>query len=126
MVDGLSVLSPVLMLNSNEVVVVKCRPVSSKGFWWTSEEENNKAIGTDSSPDPSQPPLVDNAQISVTYSSVGSNPSNWRNSDSEFINFWVKEVLRKQLVEEQQTVEKSKTDHALIEEALRYGNVFYS
>ncbi|RVW96788.1 hypothetical protein CK203_026113 [Vitis vinifera] len=67
------------------------RQCLQRAFWWTSEEENNKAIGTDSSPDPSQPPLVDNAQISVTYSS---------------------------LVEEQQTVEKSKTDHALIEEAL--------
>ena len=76
MADGLSILSPVLMLNSNEVVVAKGRLVSSKGFWWASEEENNKAIGTDSSPDPSQPPLVDNAQISVTYSSVSFDPSN--------------------------------------------------
>ena len=52
MADGLSVSNPVLMLNSNEVVVAKGRLVSSKGFWWASEEENNKAIRMDSSPYP--------------------------------------------------------------------------
>ena len=38
----------------------------------------------------------------------------------------MKEGLRKQRAKEQQTVERSKTNHALIEEAMRYGNVLDS
>ena len=38
----------------------------------------------------------------------------------------MKEGLRKQQAEEQKTMERSKTDHALIEEAMRYGNVLDS
>ena len=36
------------------------------------------------------------------------------------------EGLRKQIAEEQQTVERSKTNHILIEKAMRYENVFAS
>ena len=62
--DGLSRLGPVVLLNSNEAIVVKDGPVSLKRFWWANEEENNKATGMDelnSSLSPSQPPLVDSA-----------------------------------------------------------------
>ena len=87
--DGLSRPGPVVLLHSNEAAVVKDRPVSLKDFWWANEEENNKATGTDkldSSPGPSQPPLVDNAQNSLAHSLVRPGPSNWSNSGLEFIN----------------------------------------
>ena len=61
-------------------------------------KRNNKATGTDdldSSPGPSQPPLVDSAQNGLAYSPVWSDPSNWSNLDLKFINLWVKEGLRK-------------------------------
>ena len=106
-------------------------PSSSKDFWWASEEENNMTIGIDdldgeSSPDPSQLLLVDRAQNVMAHSPAWSGPRNWSNSKSEFIKLWVTEGMRKQLVEEQQTVERSKTDQALVEEALRYGDDFVS
>lgn len=118
---------PVLTLN--EVVSTKDGLMSLKKSWQAIQEEINKAFGMDdlvSSLGLSQPLLVDNAQIGVTHSLIKSGPSNLRNLDSEFINFWVKEVLRKQLEEDQQTEEKLKTDHVLIEKALRYGNAFDS
>ena len=37
--DVLSKPGPVVMLNSNEARVAKDGPVSLKGFWWASEEE---------------------------------------------------------------------------------------
>ncbi|RVW32460.1 hypothetical protein CK203_081278 [Vitis vinifera] len=113
------------------VAVAEDVPSSSKDFWWASEEENNTTIGIDdldgeSSPDPSQLLLVDRAQNVMAHSPAWSGPRNWSNSKSEFIKLWVTEGMRKQLVEEQQTVERSKTDQALVEEALRYGDDFVS
>ena len=126
---GLSKSGLVANLNSKGVAVAEDGPTSLKGFWWASEEENNKATGIDDldgDPGPSQLPLVDSAQNDLAHSPAWSGPNNWSNSESEFIKLWVMEGLRKQLAEEQQIVERSKTDHALIEEAMRYGNVFAS
>ena len=80
----------------------------------------------ESSPGPSQLPLVDRAQNVMAHSPAWSGLRNCGNSKSEFIKLWVTEGMRKQLVEEQQTVERSKTDHALVEEALRYVDDFVS
>ena len=126
---GLSKSGLVANLNSKGVAVAEDGPTSLKGFWWASEEENNKATGIDDldgDPGPSQLPLVDSAQNDLAHSPAWSGPNNWSNSELEFIKLWVMEGLRKQLAEELQTVETSKTDHALIEEAMRYGNVFAS
>ena len=56
-------------------------PSSSKDFWWASEEENNTTIGIDdldgeSSPGPSQLPLVDRAQNVMAHSPAWSGPRN--------------------------------------------------
>ena len=128
---GLSKSGPVANLKSKGVTVAADGLVSLKDFWWAGEEENNTATGIedldgDSSPGPSQLPLVDSAQNDLAHSPAWSGPSNWSNPESKFIKLWVMEGLRKQIAEEQQTVESSKTDHILIEKAMRYENVFAS
>ena len=96
-------------------------PSSSKDAWWAGEEENTSSLGLvglegDPIVGPSQIHLVDIAQ------SNKARPSDWSNSESEFLNLWGTEVMRKQQVEDQQKA----TDHALVEEAMRYGNVLAS
>ena len=52
---------------------------------------------------------------------VWAGPSLLRGSDVESFSFWVKDGQRKQIEEELYSVERSRTDSALIEEASRYG-----
>ena len=53
-----------------------------------------------------------------------SSPSSLGCPDSDSTNFWVKDGLRKQIEAELHSKVRSLTDHALLEEVLRYGNVF--
>ena len=131
LVGGLSKSGPLADLKLKGVAVDEDGPSSSKDFWWAGEEENNTTIGIDdldgeSSPGPSQLPLVDRAQNVMAHSPAWSGLRNWGNSKLEFIKLWVTEGMRKQLVEEQQIVERSKTDQALVEEALKYVDDFVS
>ncbi|CBI29857.3 unnamed protein product, partial [Vitis vinifera] len=85
---GLSKSSPVANLKSKGVTVAEDGPVSLKDFWWAGEEENNTATGIedldgDSSPGPSQLPLVDSAQNDLAHSPAWSGPSNWRSCSSK-------------------------------------------
>ena len=62
------------------------------------------------------------AHIGVALPSVWSGLSLLRGPDTEISHFWVKDGVRKQIEEELQSEERSKTDLALIEEASRYGS----
>ena len=78
---GLSKSSPLADLKLKGVSVVEYGPSSSKDFWWVGEEENNTTIGIDdldgeSSPGPSQLPLVDRAQNVMAHSPAWSGPRN--------------------------------------------------
>ena len=78
---GLSKSSPLANLKLKGVSVVEYGPSSSKDFWWAGEEENNTTIGIDdldgeSSPGPSQLPLVDRAQNVMAHSPAWSGPRN--------------------------------------------------
>ena len=78
---GLSKSSPLANLKLKGVSVVEYGPSSSKDFWWVGEEENNTTIGIDdldgeSSPGPSQLPLVDRAQNVMAHSPAWSGPRN--------------------------------------------------
>ena len=61
------------------------------------------------------------AHIGVALPSVWFGPSLLRGPDAEISHFWVKNGLKKQIEEELQSEERSKTDLA-IEEASRYGS----
>ena len=66
LVGGLSKSGSLMDLKLKGVAVAEDGLSSSKDFWWASEEENNTTIGIDdldgeSSPGPSQLPLVDRA-----------------------------------------------------------------
>ena len=74
---------------------------------------------------PSQPSFESRAQGGGIPSSVMSGPSSLGCLDSESTNFWVKDGLRKQIEAELHSKVRSLTDHALLEEALRYGIVSY-
>ena len=52
---------------------------------------------------------------------VWAGPNHLRDPDAESFPFWEKDGRRKQIEEELYSVERSRTDNALIEEALRYG-----
>lgn len=52
---------------------------------------------------------------------VWAGPSHLRDPDVESFPFWEKDGQQKQIVEELYSVERSRTDNALIEEASRYG-----
>ena len=71
---------------------------------------------------PSQSLEENKAHIGVALPSVWSGPSLLRGPDAEISLFWVKDGLQKQIEEELQFEERSKTDIALIEEASRYGS----
>ena len=64
------------------------------------------------------------AQVGVAHPLVLSGPNSLRGPDPGISIFRVKDGLRKQIEEEHHSEERSKTDLALIEEALRYGNAF--
>ena len=124
---GLSLLGPLADLKSKGPAMVEVGPLSSKDEWWASEEENTLSLGLDvlegdSSLGPSQIHLEDRAQSDKAHPSAWFGLRNWSNSESEFLKLWETEVMRKQQVEDQQTT----TDLALVEEAMRYGNVLVS
>ena len=124
---GLSLSGPLADLKSKGLAVVEAGPSSSKDEWWAGEEENTLSLGLDvlegdSSPGPSQIHLEDRAQSDKAHPSAWSGLRNWSNLESEFLKLWETEVMRKQQVEDQQTT----TDLALVEEAMRYGNVLVS
>ncbi|RVW71503.1 putative mitochondrial protein [Vitis vinifera] len=52
---------------------------------------------------------------------VWAGPSHLRDPDAESFPFWEKDGRRKQIEEERYSVERSRTDNSLIEEASRYG-----
>ena len=62
------------------------------------------------------------AHIGVALPEVWSGPSLLRGPNAKISHFWVKDGMRKQIEEELQSKERSKTDLALIEEASRYGS----
>ncbi|KAL6350871.1 hypothetical protein AAG906_031457 [Vitis piasezkii] len=70
---GLSKLGPLADLKLKGLAMAEDGSSSSKDFWWAGEEENNTTIGIDdydeeSSPGPSQLPLVDKAQNVMAHS----------------------------------------------------------
>ena len=52
---------------------------------------------------------------------VWAGPNHLRDPDAESFPFWEKDGRRKQIEEERYSVERSRTDNSLIEEASRYG-----
>ena len=73
---------------------------------------------------PIQPLAKVRAQFGEARPSVLSGLSLLRGLESDISSFWVKDGLRKQIEEKLHSEERSKTDFALMEEALRYGNTF--
>ena len=71
-----------------------------------------------------QPLAKVRAQFGEARPSVLSGTSLLRGPNSDILSFWVKDGLQKQIEEELHSEERSKTDFALMEEALRYGNTF--
>ena len=71
---------------------------------------------------PIQPLAKVRAQFGEARPSVLSGLSLLRGLESDISSFWVKDGLRKQIEEKLHSEERLKTDFALMEEALRYGN----
>ena len=71
---------------------------------------------------PSLPLVEDRAQLGEARPSMLIGPSLLGGPDSGISSFWVKDGPRRPYEEELQFDERSKTDCALMEEALMYGN----
>ena len=97
-------------------------PSSLEGTRWVKALEAFGAPGParlDDCRGPSQS-LV--GSFGVALPLVWAGPSPLRGPDAEGSPFWVKDGRRKQIEEELQSVERSRTNIALIEEASRYGS----